>query len=353
MMAGRDEQQIAMPQIALEYFSDEGVQLVEVAATNQDSALVSLVGGFCSVVPEPYRPSTRIVFTGDFAQSVNQRIEGDAERQFTRERGSGIVAGKTMDKQSDGTVDVLFPHDLVLLDPDDQLRAMLRHLDAHEAVHATVNHIGAAPFLVHRREAFGPAFAQFASMAGEQANEHLAEYLANQVSRGITGTQSTDDQVRATFVAWQETLVTKLPALEKLDSDYFQKGMWISLEALHILWKTLAYLAAEVRDGDTFGEVPDDIRSLNEWKRDVEPWWNGYVSLLAEIPMRVEQDVATTDDVVRRLGLYLQAWALSIGFDHHDTDEGGWFQITRPDLLETLARESPAPFGVTDRGRYE
>lgn len=343
-MTKHDEPQIIMPQIALESFSGEDAQLVQAAATDPGSALVCLIRGFCAIMPEHYRPLTRIVFTGDFARSVNQRIgaELEADRQFTIERGSGVVAGKTMDKQPDGTVEVLFPHDLVLLEPDDVSRAMLQHLGAHEAVHASVNHSGTDPFLVHRRESFGPALIQFVSMAGEQANEHLAEYLANQVSHGITGTQSTDKQVHSAFAAWQDTLETKLPALDRFDPDYFHQGMLVSLEALHILWKTLAYLAAEVRDGDVFETVPEDIRRLNEWKEDVEPWWDGYISLLSEIPMTIKQDVDTTDESIKKLGLYLQSWALGIGFDHHDTAQGGWFRITRPGLIAALGVQPPA-----------
>lgn len=43
--------------------------------------------------------------------------------------------------------------------------------------------------------------------------------------------------------------------------------------------------------------------------------------------MTVQQDISATNDVVKRLGLLLQRWALGIGFDLQDTDQGGFFRI--------------------------
>ncbi|MNY56906.1 hypothetical protein D3C86_1930340 [compost metagenome] len=104
--------------------------------------------------------------------------------------------------------------------------------------------------------------------------------------------------------------------------------MRVSFEATHVLWKTLAYLAAELRVDDDFLPVHTEISSLPEWKSTVEPWWSEYISLLARIPMSTQVDIVSTDEVVKSIAELLQRWALGIGFDFHGTPEGAWFQIT-------------------------
>lgn len=325
-----EERGITVPQISLEFFTQEAGEYVESLADGSGgpTPFMSLVSAMTLGVPEEFRATTRIVFTGDFVQSVENRRTDEQPEAYSRERGSGLVAGKTMGRAPDGFVEVLFPHEWALLDADDELLALVTHLGAHEAVHVTLHHIGGEPFAVHKREGFSQAAIQYIGMAAEQVEEHLAEYLANQVQRGITGTSSDGDQLRQAFAAWQDALATQLPAIPEDDPDYFYKGMWVSFNALHILWKALAYLAAEVRDGDEFAAVPADFAELPEWKQYVEPWWDTYTALLGEIPMDVNVDVAATDEVVKRLALFLQQWALGLGFDHHDTDEGAWFRIT-------------------------
>lgn len=43
--------------------------------------------------------------------------------------------------------------------------------------------------------------------------------------------------------------------------------------------------------------------------------------------MTVEVDIAATDEVVREMALHLQTWADGLGFDFHDTSQGGFFRI--------------------------
>ena len=75
-------------------------------------------------------------------------------------------------------------------------------------------------------------------MASEQIEEHLAEYLSNQVERTSAGTSRS--QVVNAFDAFDATLEKELPAIAEDDPDYFLKGMMVTFEALHILWKSLA-----------------------------------------------------------------------------------------------------------------
>jgi hypothetical protein len=269
---------------------------------------------------------TRVVLTGDLVQSVHDRGPWPGE-PYSREVGAGIVVGKTMAPTADGFVDILIPvHDLLPSGPDDDrgLRDRYsRHVAAHEAVHASMFHLGTDPFDAHLRGGFGPATGLYLAMAGEQVEEHLAEYLANQVARRascVTAELMTD-----AFGVWLTTMRVDIPALDEDDPEYYQKGWQISFSALQILWKRLAYVAAELRDGDDVRPVPAQVSGLEEWSRHVAPWWPEYVRLLARIPMTIDVDVPATDQVVEQIGAHLQRWALGLGLDFHDLDDGAWF----------------------------
>lgn len=111
-----------------------------------------------------------------------------------------------MGKQPDGVVDILFPDDWITIEHTEDFLAMLRHLGAHEAVHATIHHIGDEPFDVHQREEFAYAPSTSCRWPPSRLGEHLAEYLANEVQFGTTGTRADVAQVKQTFEAWQNAL---------------------------------------------------------------------------------------------------------------------------------------------------
>lgn len=317
-------------QFAIENLSEEGAQLLAagIEASGDGGALAQLIGAVTNALRPEDRAKTRLVITGDFVATVNARKD-PAETPFTMERGAGVVAAKTMPPDADGLVDILIPIYWLLPLEDAQETAeqsgLIQHLAAHEAVHASIHHIGDEPFDLHHREEFAYASMNFISMASEQIEEHMAEYLGSQVT-GREIEQSASN-VKASIEAWQETLATELPAIPEDDPHYFQRGMLVTFNALHILWKTLAYLAAALRTEDSFRPVPSDIASLPGWRQHIAPWWDRYVELLGEIPMTVEVDIAATDEVVREMGLHLQTWADELGFDFHDTPQGGFFRI--------------------------
>lgn len=317
-------------QLVLENLSQEAADLLvdDIRSSGSDGALAQLVGSVTAALRDDDLPKTRLVITGDLVATVNFR-EDPTGTPFTMERGAGIVAAKTMPPDSDGVVDILVPVYwlLPLEDPDKAIERlnMIRHVAAHEAVHASIHHNGDEPFDLHHREDFGHASMNFISMASEQIEEHLAEYLGSQVT-GREVAQSASN-VEASIEAWQRALETELPAIPEDDPDYFQRGMLVTFNALHILWKTLAYLAAALRTDEGFRSVPEEITALSGWQQSVQPWWNRYLELFGEIPMTVDVDIPATDEVVREMGLHLQRWADELGFDFHDTPQGGFFRI--------------------------
>ena len=85
----------------------------------------------------------------------------------------------------------------------------IRHVAAHETVRASARYNGDELFDFHPREEFGYASMNFISMASEQIEEHLAEYLGS-TAMGREVAQSASD-VEASIGAWQRTLETEPP----------------------------------------------------------------------------------------------------------------------------------------------
>lgn len=316
--------------LILENFSQD---MVEILVADQKehqgkSALMQLITAVGSTLREEDLARTRLVITGDLIASVNSR-EDRSNKKFTVERGAGIVAAKTMPPSSEGVVDILVPSHWVLpLDKGQSSKGRdeyIEHVAAHEAVHASLFHIGDKPFDLLHRSIFGYAMQNFLSMAGKQIEEHLAEFLGSKTTGRKV--EQTAEQVEASIKAWQETITTELPAIPESAPDYFHQGMMVSFEALHILWKSLAYLAAALRTEDEFDTVPSEIANLPGWQEYIAPWWSKHLELLGRIPMTIEQDIQKTDEVVREMALFLQSWADGIGFDFHDTEQNAYFRI--------------------------
>lgn len=312
------------PDVVIEYFSQEMAN--ELTVDETITSLTQLLSAISKALRNEDLGRTRLIITGDIVTSVNTR-EDRTNKEFTVERGAGVVAAKTMPPNADGIVDILIPAHWILPTngPTKERDEYIQHIAAHEAIHASLFHIGEEPFDLHHRKEFGYAMQNFLSMASEQVEEHLAEYISSKTTGYRIG--QTAEQVKLSIEAWQDTLATKLPAIPEDSPDYFQQGMMVTFEALHILWKSLAYLAAELRNEDGFQPIPSEVADLPEWKELIEPWWSQYLQLLNEIPMTIDVDIQTTDKVVHELALHLQSWADGIGFDFHDSIEGPYFRI--------------------------
>lgn len=314
--------------LVFENLSQEGYDLVvaDLREREGSSTLVQVITSLTTSLRETDLPITRLVITGDLIASVNSR-EDRTGNEYTVDRGAGVVAAKTMPPKADGIVDVLLPaHWLLRLEDADALSSrdeLLRHTAAHEAVHASIHHNGNEPFDFHLREELGYATTNFVSMASEQIEEHLAEYLGSKATGRRVDRTSGD--VSSSIDAWHETLATKLPAIPVGDPTYIEKSIRVTFGALHVLWISLAYLAASLRDGDDFDSVPDGIAELPGWRQFVAPWWDRFVYLLGQIPMSIDVDITATDEVVRELADHLKSWADEMGFDFHDVDGGGAF----------------------------
>lgn len=317
---------------SFEYFSQEGYDSVMRAVQELEGVapLIRLIESLTSALRPSDLIRTRLVITGNLVASVNAR-EDRTKNKYSTNRGSGFVAAKTMPPNTDGIVDILVPGEWILPLENEASSSerdrYLQHVAAHEAVHASLFNDDNQAFDTHLRREYDPAFIQFVSMAGHQVEEHVAEYLSNQIKP--SGDSITAAQIDAAFAAWNRTLIDRLPVIPLSDPDYHRKCMFITLTALHEFWNVLNYFAAELRNGDLFDPVPNEISELIDWREEVAPWWDEYLKLLAQIPMSIPVNIEETDEVVDKIAHLLQRWAKSIGVDHHDTPEGPWFQLTR------------------------
>lgn len=318
-------------QIVFEHVTEEYASIIQTDMKDVDeSRFFKLVEAVKSILSSADLSKTRIVMTANFIQSVKSRQE-NPEQDYTLERGSGLVAGKTMRSNKDGVVDIIFH--LYLLAPQEKSDIAaerdlhIEHVGRHEAVHAYLHHLGTEPFDVGRREEFGSAMHEFIAMASEQAEEHLAECIAIGDSQKENWANATS--IKDALNALEDVLEAKLPMTDS-GIDY-GKAMYTIFSAFHILWKALVFLAAELRIDDTFQELPDDIALLEAWEHYVAPWWSEYLRLLGKIRMSLNVDIQGTDEVVKELAQFLQKWAAELGYDFHDTPDGnGWFQIENP-----------------------
>jgi len=318
-------------QIAFEHITDEHASIIQADMKDVDeSRFFKLVEAVKSILSFVDLPKTRIVLTADFVQSVGSR-QKNSEQAYTLNRGSGLVAGKTMRPDKDGVVDIIFH--LYLLAPQEKSNIAaerdlhIGHVGRHEAAHARLHHLGTEPFDVDRREEFGSAMRQFIAMASEQAEEHLAEYIS--IGDNMEQNWAKAESIENALIALEDVLEAKLPMID--DGIDYGKAMHTIFSAFHILWKALAFLAAELRKDDTFQELPDGIARLESWEHYVAPWWDGYLQLFGRIPMLLDVDIQATDEVVKDMAQLLQEWAAELGYDFHDTPDGnGWFQIENP-----------------------
>lgn len=311
-------------QFILENLSDEDyVSIQKDLQGMDDSRIIGIAISIIKTLAPEDLPKIRVVITANFVNSVSSRQSTGQE--FDIKRGSGVVAGKTMPPNKDGVVDIILPLQFVLLGNIDDVK----HVGSHEAVHAHLNLLGTRPFDVHVREKFGPAMTQFMAMAGDQVEEHLAEQISSSSSSRKNWVDS--DSIGSALAAFDDALTTQLPAIPQDAEDYFTQVILITFNTFSILWKKLAFLAAELRRNDTFDVVPDEIATLSSWKSLVEPYWTEYLKILSDVPMVMDVDIQKTDVVVKELAEHLQQWSLGLGFDYHDiSDSQVFFKIINP-----------------------
>ncbi|WP_169701985.1 hypothetical protein [Janibacter terrae] len=273
---------------------------------------------------------TRLVITGDFVRSVQDRGEpgSNYHENFNTRRNTGMVGGKTI-SLPDSSIDVLLQAVMfVLPESAEDVRDV-----AESALH-TVVHEGQHVVMAQRGEASedfesSPWARRNLLVAADQViEEYRAELVA---SREVPSGWTADDLI--------SSAKTWLSDLQRIATVEYQSHMDVGklsgdvLQETHTVWKLLGYVAAEHRVAGL--GLPTSVTEHELWVAMIEPHWPEFTLLLANVPGADERIprkdlVHLTSDLADLFSM----WLVTLGFEFTDTPEGSKFFIKDWTLLE-------------------
>ncbi|MBZ2198460.1 hypothetical protein [Occultella gossypii] len=273
---------------------------------------------------------TRLVITGDFVRSVQDRGEPGSEyhENYNTQRNTGMVGGKTI-PLPDSTVDVLLQAVMfVPLNHAEDAAAVAGsalHTVVHEAQHVVIAQHGEAS---GELEATPWARRNLLIAADQVIEEYRAELVACQVV-GPSG-WNTEDLV--------SSAKTWLGDLQRIATVEYQSHLDVGrlaydiLQESHTVWKLLGYAAAEqleARDG-----LPTVVAEDELWTAMIEPHWEEFTLLLARVPGGDERiPRAELESLASDLADLFADWLVTLGFEFTDHPEGAAFYIRDWTLL--------------------
>ncbi len=308
----------------LEYVAPEQIGFAsgttDVPALVQDCAELLVKSGV-----DPDR--TRLVLTGDFVRSVQDRGEPESayHQDYDLQRNTGIVAGKTIPRP-DSTVDVLLHAAMFapeLIEDEADVRSIF-HTLLHEAQHVAIEQHGEASGNFENEPW---ARRNLLVAAAQTIDEYRAEAPASTMA-GPTGWAGSD--IPASLRAWLE----KLQATVEDYQDHLdvQKLSYEVMQETHNAWKLLAYVVAEeVGAGQ---QLAPSVLDSDLWVLMVEPHWTEFSQTLREVPLGNERTPRPTlDRHAEALSDIFDRWLRAIGFKFEDNAQGSTFHIVNWQLL--------------------
>lgn len=301
-----------MPILQLQYLDPSSVRV------DPDTGVVpaemhECLGLLGEISVDPDR--VRLVVTGDFVASVQQRLADGRGPAFGVERGSGMVAAKTM-PTSDGFIDVLVPWWFFNVDHEPEQRAESAALVVRTVVH----------------EAHHVAMRQ-----NHQGYEHTDEQTSRETNLRSAADSVIDEYRAESGVA--ETLVEDYspwsPA-EVLDALGREVGEAVASYQGHldvgrlvfetgtaclIAWRALAYIAAVDIEDPNRSPVTADVREDPLWKRLAEDYWEEFRAVLQTVPPG--REIMTQAEIamaVETLAVLLGKWLDGLGFIWTDNE---------------------------------
>lgn len=258
----------------------------------------------------PASERVRLVVTGNFIQSVQERLgEHPSAEDFDLQRGSGLVAGKTM-PEPDGSIDVLLHAGFFSVDVESDEHASAAALAIRTVVH----------------EAHHVAMRQ---------NDQSYETPADQTWRDRNFTSSADsviDEYRAeagvaiVLVAdespWSplEVLAALSKELGEVTASY-QEHLDVGKLAFEIgtacliAWRAMAYIAAADIADPASSPLTAEVLADPMWQRMAAHSWADFRDVLANTqPGRAVMTQPEIAAKVEQLAEILGDWLASIGF---------------------------------------
>jgi hypothetical protein len=221
-------------------------------------------------------PSTvTLVIPLDVAQAVSERQDGAA---YTRQRGSGLVVGRTMTRPD------------VLIDANPIARPVGNawvwddfglQLDERTLVHE-------APHVIMAQRGSG-----FEAYGYQDVDDHLSRMLVGLRGQGLRRTprrvqcgaahpldEPADDRRRRSGARGPRAGASRGRGAFAQTQDVEQLFLAM-LGACNSFWTLLAYWSAQWRRGDVLGAAPKDIAGLELWRRNVGDFWTDLATAVA------------------------------------------------------------------------
>lgn len=257
----------------------------------------------------------RLVITGDFVGSVQQRLAGDRSSEFDVERGSGMVAAKTM-PGPDGFIDVLVPWWFFDVDREPAQRAESAALVVRTVVHEA-HHVAMRQNQQGYKHADAESWREtnLRSAADSVIDEYRAE---SGVAATLVEEYSPWSPVEVLDALGRDVGKAVASYQEHLDVERlaFETGT-----ACLVGWRALAYIAAvDVADRDR-SPVTSEVAEDPLWKRLAANYWDEFRAVLQAVP--AGRDIMPQADIalaVETLAVLLGKWLDGLGFTWTDNE---------------------------------
>lgn len=241
--------------------------------------------------------------------------------EYTTSRGANVVGAKTM-AAPNGSFDIVFDAG-VFFDDEGATKAQRRlqtrvvmHLVAHEAQHVLL-HLSHTDHLYYRDGVASTITARaLRGMVSEALDEYRCELAANRIFAGAPTRESVAgedlDAMRKSLNDAREMCATD-------SSAAFDTTML----AVSVMFKVIAYLAAEFRCDQRSAEPPSPLPS--EWTRYVAGLWPDMVTQLSRLPAADASCTRETlTQVLEASCARLATWLDEIGIRFEMFEDGRW-----------------------------
>lgn len=288
----------------------ENLDPVLVGVNPENASMPALIGTVHSACIQiaPDRSTVNIVLSGDFIESVNDRLkDAGLSHAFDTTRGSGFAAAKTLPRK-DGTIDVVFNAALFAVELPENQQDEFKLLALHTAVH------------------------EFQHVAMRQRHESVDwhGYSSYKQQNLISAADAIIDEFRADKGANQ--LVSYNPGwdLAAIASDLTIALHDIVMSYQHhldvgklvyevgkrclISWKELAFTAAAMLEIPGSVDIPSG--EAEEWRFSCEHSWPTFLAILRKLPPGCEPiDPSALKDAGNEMAALLDTWLRAMGFD--------------------------------------
>lgn len=302
----REDDSSELRTVTLEAVAPDAIA-VDVEAGSLPELLHWCLDTLARSVPAPEKVS--LVVTGDFVGSVRSRLpRGARAENYGVERGTGIVAGKTMDR-GDGTIDVILPAFFFSADAGDEQRSASARIASRTLVHEAA-HVA----MLQNEQTFTYSGepgrdGDLQTLAYEILDEYRAEVTVPLAMR--------DGELPLDFLEGLDTLAE---GLGRATAAYQQHHVVPQLlfevvDAASVAWKQMACMAALERLDSEQSSVTDGVRTDPRWERMASARWPAFQQVL--LRARPGNERMAADEIaliVTDLAATLLSWLEDLGF---------------------------------------